>query len=92
MEGNFQCKVVLFTNKIEYYIYARKCGDSRVVTCFRNNHDIFIDRLPVSITKITTGCEDGKTVVIKVCAMNFSSLFVHIIFAVVSVQQNFSWL
>ena len=60
-----------------------------MVACFRNNCDIFIDQLPVSITKITTGREDRKTVVTEVCALNFTLLFVHMIFSAVNVQQNF---
>ena len=58
MEGNFQGRVVLFTSKVEHFIYTGKWGDSQMVTCFRNNRDIFIDQLPVSITKITTGRDE----------------------------------
>ena len=90
MKGNFQGKVVLFACKVEYFIYTGKCSDWRMVACFRNNCDIFIDQLPVSITKITTGREDRKTVVTEVCALNFTLLFVHMIFSAVNVQQNFS--
>ena len=59
-----------------------------MVTCFRNNCDIFIDQLPVSITKIATDSEDGKTVVTEVWALNSNLLFVDIIFAVANMQQN----
>ena len=81
---------MLLTNKVKYFIYTGKCGGSQMVSSFRNNCDIFIDKLSVNIVKTRAGHEDEKTVMTVVCALNFTTLFVHIIFTVVNVWQNFS--
>ena len=83
IEGNCQGKVVFFTNKSQYFIFTGKCGNSRIVAHFRHNGDIFIDQLPVSITKITTCHKDVKYVV---TTMPFQ------FYTIVNVHQNFSWL
>ena len=83
---------MLSKNLVEYFIYTGKRSDLRMVTCLRNNCDIFIDNLSFGMMIIRTDHEDENSVPTEVCTLNSNLLFVHTVFAVVNVQQNFSWL
>ena len=68
---------MFLTDKLKNLVNTRKCG---------NSGNVFIDQLPSSITEITAGCEDRKTVVAEVRTLDFVLLLVDVVFTIVNMQ------